>query len=205
MKTSNGTWANPPLEVSGEVTPARISAEVLALYQHGRAADAGADFKPWAMQRAAALVRFESTNWVSGVMTPRGPRTHEVRTENMGESYWGAFSATLAEADPLGERMLANPGVSYLVGQADFPPRTAAVMQAWGIESGVLGMMADRSTGTFSVVVWHRGAGLPPFGEAERRLHEQLLPHWVEGLQLYRVGVRCATCISRPGPAGWPR
>jgi signal transduction histidine kinase len=166
-----------------------LSEEILALYQRASAADAFTDFKLWAMQRLTSLVPLSSATWMSGAMTPSGPHMHDMRALGLPAEYLTEFNATLQAADPVGERMVRQAGRSLLLTPDDFPASSAAVLRRHGIASGVLGMIRDEHTGIFSVVVWHRGADLPPFGEAERVMHQQLLPHWVEGLQLYRVGV----------------
>jgi signal transduction histidine kinase len=62
-------------------------------------------------------------------------------------------------------------------------------------------MAADPSTGTFSVVCWHRDPTLPRFSDADRALHERLLPHWMECFQMQRVGrvLRDLDSASVPG------
>jgi signal transduction histidine kinase len=175
---------NPePLVFSGR----SLSAEVLALYRQARSGD-DTDFKQWAMARARALVPMHSTSWVNGVMTEHGPLFHEARTEGLKPGYWEQFQS-LGSVDPLGPRMFANPGRSFITGYADMPPAIVEhIMRAFEVRSAISGMAADGSTGTFSVVCWHRDPAMPEFTEVERSIHEQLLPHWVECLSLHRVG-----------------
>lgn len=161
--------------------------EIVALYREARAATAP-DFKAWAMARSRRLLPLHSTHWVNGVMTERGAVFHHVSTEGLRAGYWEHFQ-TLMPIDPVGPRMFASPGTSLVLGYDDFPPRIRdEIMVAYDVAKCVLGMAADPSTGTFSVVCWYRDPSMPDFTEADRVLHEQLLPHWVEGLNLHRVG-----------------
>lgn len=164
-----------------------IGREIVALYREARSAVAP-DFKAWAMARSRRLLPLHSTHWVNGVMTERGAVFHHVSTEGLQPGYWEHFQ-TLMPIDPVGPRMFASPGTSMILGYDDFPPRIRdEIMVAYDVAKCVLGMAADPSTGTFSVVCWYRDPSMPDFTEADRVLHEQLLPHWVEGLNLHRVG-----------------
>lgn len=166
---------------------AAIDQEIVALYREARAGTC-ADFKGWAMARIRRLLPLHSTHWVNGVMTDRGAVFHHVSTEGLRAGYWEHFQ-TLMPIDPVGPRMFANPGASMIIGKADFPARIRdEIMVAYGIQECVLGMAADATTGTFSVVCWYREPSQPPFTEGERQWHERLLPHWEEGLHLHRVG-----------------
>lgn len=164
-----------------------LNAEILALYREGRSATV-TDFKDWAMARAKALVPFHSSSWINGVMTEQGPVFHDVRTSGLRAGYWDHF-LTLMAIDPLGPRMFAEPGRSFITGYADMPPRIVEeIMLAFDVRSGISGMAADPSTGIFSVVCWHRDPSMPDFTEADRTIHELLLQHWVECLSMHRVG-----------------
>ena len=164
-----------------------VSEEVIALYREARAATAP-NFKAWAMARCARLVPIHSTSWINGVMTPQGPVFHHVRTGGLRAGYWEHF-LTLMDIDPLGPRMFASPGRSFVTGYNDMPPRIRdEIMIGYDVRSALSGMAADPTTGTFSVVCWHRDPSMPLFTAAEQALHEQLLPHWVECLNLHRVG-----------------
>ena len=164
-----------------------LNAEILALYREGRSGSE-ADFKDWAMARAKALVPFHSSSWINGVMTGQGPVFHDVRTTGLGPGYWDHF-LTLMDIDPLGPRMFAEPGRSFITGYADMPPRIVdEIMLAFDVRSGISGMAADPSTGIFSVVCWHRDPSMPDFTEVDRAVHELLLQHWVECLSMHRVG-----------------
>lgn len=177
-----------------------LSAEILALYREARTGSS-ADFKAWAMARAHELLPIDSTSWVNGVMTEQGLLFHESRTDGMASGYWERFQDFL-DIDPLGPRMFAQPGRSFLTGEADMPaPIVEHIMRAFDVRSALSGMASDRTTGTFSVVCWHRGSRSPPFTEADRQLHEQLLPHWVECLNLHRVGtvLRDLESVALPG------
>lgn len=164
-----------------------LNAEILALYREGRSGTAP-DFKDWAMARATALVPFHSSSWINGVMTGQGPVFHGVHTPGLRAGYWDHF-LTLMDIDPLGPRMFAEPGRSFITGYDDMPPRIVEeIMLAFDVREGISGMAADPSTGIFSVVCWHRDPSMPDFTEADRTMHETLLPHWVECLSMHRVG-----------------
>lgn len=174
--------------------------EIVAMYREARAATAH-DFKTWAMARSRRLLPLHSTHWVNGVMGERGAVLHHVATEGLGAGYWEHFQ-TLMPIDPVGPRMFAHPGRSWLIGYDDFPQRIRdEIMVAYGVRYCVLGMAADASTGTFSVVCWYRDPSMPPFEERDRQLHERLLPHWVECLNLHRVtrALRDSATLALPG------
>ncbi len=163
-----------------------VGNEIIALYREARAATAP-DFKAWAMARARHLLPLHSTHWVNGVMTAQGAVFHHVSTEGLRPGYWERFQE-LMPIDPMGPRMFANPGISYLVGHDDFPAQIREELGVpFGVYEAVIGMAADAATGTFSVCCWYRDPAMARFTEANRRLHEQLLPHWVECLHLHRV------------------
>ncbi len=164
-----------------------LSSEVLALYRQARSGFDG-DFKQWAMARAQALVPMHSSSWVNGVMTERGPHFLESRTDGLAPGYWETYQP-LKAIDPLGPRMFAQPGRTFITGYDEVPQAIVEqIMLRSDVRSALSGMAADGSTGTFSVVCWHRDPTMPVFTEAERAIHEQLLPHWVECLSLHRVG-----------------
>ncbi len=164
-----------------------LNAEILALYRKGRSGTV-TDFKEWAMARAKALVPFHSSSWINGVMSEQGPVFHDVHTTGLRAGYWDHF-LTLMAIDPLGPRMFAEPGRSFITGYADMPLRIVEeIMLAFDVRSGISGLAADPSTGIFSVVCWHRDPSMPDFTEADRAIHELLLPHWVECLSMHRVG-----------------
>lgn len=144
------------------------------------------DFKSWAMARARKLLPLHSTHWVSGVMTEQGAVFLDVCTEGLRPGYWESFQALMPE-DPIGPRMFASPGQSMLVSREEFPASIRDLAASYGVKNTILGMAADTSTSTFSVVCWYRTDGTEPFTEGERRLHELLLPHWMECLNLHRV------------------
>ena len=145
------------------------------------------DLRTWALAQCRQWVEFHSASWVSGCMRDGQPLFHEVYSEGLKPGYWDRF-LTLVDSDPLGPRMFASSGTSFLTSTADFP---AVMVERWmkvfEVESAISGMAADTATGVYSVVCWHRDPGMPPFSEAQRQLHQQLLPHWVECLNIHRL------------------
>lgn len=145
------------------------------------------DFRAWALAHCRQWVHFHSASWVSGCIRDGRPLFHEVYTEGLESGYWNRF-LTLVDMDPLGPRMFANPGQSFLTTQADFPPAMVTQwMQVFDVESAISGMAADITTGVYSAVCWHRDGAMPAFSEANRQLHQQFLPHWVECLNIHRL------------------
>ncbi|MCV2360138.1 LuxR C-terminal-related transcriptional regulator [Paucibacter sp. TC2R-5] len=146
-----------------------------------------ADFRAWALAHCRQWVDFHSASWVSGCMRDGRPLFHEVYTEGLKAGYWECF-LTLADGDPLGPRMFASPGHSFLTSTADFP---ALMVERWmkvfDVASAISGMAADQATGVYSVVCWHRDAAMPALTERHRQLHQHLLPHWVECLNIHRL------------------
>lgn len=173
----------------------RLNGAILAIHQAAVVMDEG--YQARTLGAVASLVDLHSTSWVNGVMVHGVPRFDEVHTTGLAEGYWARF-LTLAAMDPLGPRMFAAPGRSFATGEADFP---AAMVDAWmrpfDVRWAVSGMSCDATTGVFSVVCWHRGAGMPAFTESDRRLHELLLPHWMAGLNQQRVGA-ALQALQRP-------
>ena len=146
-----------------------------------------ADFRTWALAHCRQWVDFHSASWVSGCMRDGLPLFHEVYTEGLKSGYWDCF-LTLVDSDPLGPRMFASPGTSFLTSTADFPPvMVERWMQVFGVASAISGMAADTATGVFSVVCWHRDPAMPALTEAQRALHQHLLPHWVECFNIHRL------------------
>ena len=145
------------------------------------------EFQGWALEHAASAIPFHSASWVCGVMSETGPVFHDVFTIGLKPGYWQCFMQ-FAHIDPTGPKMFSTPGRSFLHGLDDFP---LEMVQGWlvpyGVNCGITGMICDPSTGQFSVVCLHRDATMPSFSEAERQLHENLLPHWIECLNMNRV------------------
>jgi DNA-binding CsgD family transcriptional regulator len=174
----------------------QLNGAILAIHRAAAAA-ADEDYQAQALGAARPLVALHSTSWVHGVMVQGVPRFDGVHTTGMAEGYWARF-LSLAALDPLGPRMFAAPGQSFATGEDDFP---AAMVEGWlrpyDVRWAVSGMQCDPATGVFSVVCWHRSAGMPAFTEAERRLHALLLPHWMAGLNQHRVGA-ALQALHRP-------
>jgi DNA-binding CsgD family transcriptional regulator len=146
-----------------------------------------ADFRTWALAHCRQWVDFHSASWVSGCMRDGRPLFHEVYTEGLKPGYWDCF-LTLVDSDPLGPRMFASPGTSFLTSAADFPSvMVERWMKVFDVASAISGMAADISTGVYSVVCWHRDPAMPALTEAQRQLHQQLLPHWVECFNIHRL------------------
>jgi len=169
-----------------------LSREILALYREARSGTTN-DYKDWAMQRYQALVSMRATSWVNGVLTEQGPVFHEARSLGVPDQYWDAFGPLVAaerNLDPLGPLMFANPGCSFITDPSFFPDEfVQTIHRPFNIEWALSGLFIDRHTGLFSAVCWYRDPSMAPFTEADRALHEQLLPHWMEGLGLHRVGM----------------
>ena len=168
-----------------------------------RAAQAsqGIDFKTWALQQSCELEGLHSASWVNGVMRDGVPIFHDSCTVGLAPGYWQCMQS-LAAIDPLGPKMFASPGTSYVTGYDDFPPPIVEqVMKVYEVSSALSGMVCSPGTGVFSVVCWHRDASTPPFSPEQRRLHEQLLPHWIECLTISRVAeaLRDLGSVARSG------
>lgn len=163
-----------------------ITDEIAQMYRAARDPQL-ADFRSWALAHCRKWVDFHSASWVSGSMREGRPIFHEVYTEGLKPGYWDRF-LSLADADPLGPRMFASPGDSFLTSTADFPPAMVEQwMKVYDVASAISGMAADPATGVFSVVCWHRDAAMPALTQSDRQLHQQLLPHWVECLNIHRL------------------
>jgi DNA-binding CsgD family transcriptional regulator len=161
----------------------------------------GSDFKSWALQQSCELEGLHSASWVNGVMRDGVPIFHDSCTVGLAPGYWQCMQS-LAAIDPLGPKMFASPGTSYVTCYEDFPPPIVEqVMKAYKVGSAVSGMVCSPGTGVFSVVCWHRDASTPPFSSEQRRLHEQLLPHWIECLTISRVAeaLRDLGSVARSG------
>ncbi len=179
--------------------PHSVSDGIAEMYRAARDPQV-ADFRRWALAQCRQWVDFHSASWVSGCMREGRPLFYEVHTEGMRPGYWDCF-LTVVESDPLGPRMFASPGTSFLTSTADFP---AEMVERWmsvfEVESAISGMAADTATGVYSVVCWHRDPAMPPFTEAQRRLHQQLLPHWVECLNIHRLTAALREFADHAGP-----
>lgn len=129
------------------------------------------------------------------------PVFHEVHTEGLQPGYWDCF-LSLKHLDPLGPRMFDEPGTSILTSQTDFPEvMVAQWMRPYEVNQAISGMAADPSTGVFSVVCWHRDESMPAFTDSERLIHQHLLPHWVECLNIHRLSaaLREMAAYAMPG------
>ncbi len=108
------------------------------------------DFRSWAIAHCRQWVDFHSASWVSGCMRDGHPVFHDVYTEELKPGYWECF-LTLADVDPLGPLMFANPGRSYLTSAADFPPlMVERWLNVFDVASAISGMAANPATGGFS-------------------------------------------------------
>ena len=129
----------------------------------------GTDFKTWALQQACDLEGLRSASWVNGVMRDELPVFHDSLTVGLAPGYWQRMQS-LAAIDPLGPKMFASPGTSYVTGYEDFPPPIVEqVMKAFGVSSALSGMVCSPGTGVFSVVCWHRDPSKPTFSPEQRR------------------------------------
>ncbi len=187
---------------TSDVPDARLSQEILALYREARAG-LDTDFKHTAMDRARALLLLSASTWVNGVLGEHGPVLLEASSIDLKPGFWQAMEPFMTSGeDPLGPLMYAAPGRSFVTTPEFFPPAMQMrAHEAFDVHGAVTGLSLDPHTGIFSAVCWHRNSRLPQFTEAERRLHEQLLPHWMEGLALHRVlrAVRSADLAWTPG------
>jgi DNA-binding CsgD family transcriptional regulator len=88
-----------------------------------------------------------------------------------------------ADADPTSHKMAAASGHSFIHVQDDYPLEIRRLAgDPDDLCSSLEGMIADETTGVFSSVCLFRNSKQPPFNEAERELHESLLPHWIAAL-----------------------
>lgn len=167
----------------------RLNEEILALYREARSGS-DRDFKTWAIRRAMDMLPMHSACWIHGVLTDERPILHEQCCIGIDAGCWEEYVSLIAEGiDPLGPMMCAHPGRSVLAMPSDFPKVIVErIHLRYGVRTTISGMTVDRSTGTFSIVCWIRAPSMPDFDESDRSLHEQLLPHWMEGLNLHRVG-----------------
>jgi len=168
------------------VEEADITTAIAQMYRAARDPQVK-DFRTWSLAHCRQWVDFHSASWVSGCMREGRPLFHEVYTEGLKPGYWDRF-LTLVEHDPLGPRMFADPGRSFLTSREDFPAvMVTQWMQEFEVASAISGMAADGETGVYSVVCWHRDPAMPALTERERHLHQQLLPHWVECFNIHRL------------------
>jgi signal transduction histidine kinase len=184
------------------VLSAELSREILSLYREARAG-LDTDFKHAAMTRARRLLPISASSWVNGVLGENGPVILEASSIDLKPGFWEAMEPFMVSGeDPLGPMMYASPGRSFVTEPDFFPPAMQELAhRAFDVHSALTGLSLDPHTGIFSAVCWHRNARLPVFTEAERLMHEQLLPHWLEGLALHRVlgAAKAAALVWRPG------
>ena len=180
-----------------------LSQEILALYRDGRAG-LDIDFKRAALTRARKFFPTSAMSWVNGVLGDPGPPVIlEINSLDLDPGFWSGVEQMMASGqDPLGPMMYAAPGRSFVT-LPDFYPQVfrERLHETYDVHSALTGLSLDPLTGIFSAVCFHRTNRMPAFTEAERLMHEQLLPHWMEGLALHRVlsAARAAELVWKPG------
>jgi DNA-binding CsgD family transcriptional regulator len=158
-----------------------LSQILLDLYAADPAESAQA-FRVRALEQLERRLSFTGAAWAHGVMTLRGAVFHDILVLGLKSSFADAVRAT-ADADPTSHKMAAASGRSFIHTQDDYP---LEIRQLAGepddLCSSLEGMIADQTTGVFSSVCLFRNSKQPPFDDAERELHQSLLPHWIAAL-----------------------
>lgn len=139
-------------------------------------------FRVRALEQLEPQLSFTGAAWAHGVMTAKGAVFHDILVRGLSPTFADAVRAT-ADADPTSHKMAAASGQSFVHAQADYP---VEIRQLAGepddLHSSLEGMIADENTGVFSSVCLFRNSKQPAFDEAERELHQNLLPHWIAAL-----------------------
>jgi DNA-binding CsgD family transcriptional regulator len=158
-----------------------ISRILLALYG-ADPTESAHQFRVRALEELEPYLMFTGAAWAHGVMTAKGAVFHDILVRGLSPTFADAVRAT-ADADPTSHKMAAASGRSFIHAQDDYP---LEIRQLAGdpddLCSSLEGMIADETTGVFSSVCLFRNRKQPPFNDAERELHESLLPHWIAAL-----------------------
>lgn len=181
---------------------AHLGSEIVALYREARAGTSD-DFKLAGLTRASQFLPLTSASWVNGVVVNGVPVMHDASSIGLQPGFWDSITSLISRGlDPLGPAMFGAPGHSMVTLPDFYPPEFRAVIHdRYDIYGGLTGLWIDPHTGNFSCVCFYRNRNQPVFTEQERQLHEQLLPHWLESLALYRVlrAARESERVWRPG------
>jgi DNA-binding NarL/FixJ family response regulator len=160
---------------------AKLSRITLELY-NGFPGESPQDFRVGALQQLAPQLPFSGAAWAHGVMTTAGAVFHDILVRGLSPTFADAVRAT-AQIDPTSQKMATASGQSFIHARSDYPDEILALAgNPDDLASSLEGMIADAATGVFSSVCLFRNSRQPAFTEAERRLHENLLPHWIAAL-----------------------
>ena len=159
----------------------RLSQLLLDLYM-ADPTESAQQFRVRALEQLEPHLSFTGAAWAHGVMTAKGAVFHDILVRGLSPTFAEAVRAT-ADADPTSHKMAAASGHSFIHAQEDYPEE---IRQLAGdpddLCSSLEGMVADETTGVFSSVCLFRNSKQPAFNEAERELHQSLLPHWIAAL-----------------------
>ncbi|MEO8017940.1 MAG: helix-turn-helix transcriptional regulator [Pseudomonadota bacterium] len=159
----------------------KLSQILLDLYT-ADPAESAQQFRVRALEQLESQLSFTGAAWAHGVMTVNGAVFHDILVRGLSPSFADAVRAT-ADADPTSHKLAAASGHSFIHAQEDYP---LEIRQLAGepddLNSSLEGMIADETTGVFSSVCLFRNSKQPAFADAERDLHQNLLPHWIAAL-----------------------
>jgi len=159
----------------------KLSEILLDLYS-ADPAESAQQFRVRALERLEPRLPFTGAAWAHGVMTAKGAVFHDILVRGLAPTFADAVRAT-ADADPTSHKMAAASGRSFVHAQEDYPEEIRRLAgDPDDLCSSLEGMIADETTGVFSSVCLFRNSRHPAFNDAERELHERLLPHWIAAL-----------------------